>query len=294
MVNANLSRGDFNIDLPLIQENRGQTASVDIGKPNLSIHQTGDLNPRFTDQRSGIREHTLLGRFTDSTLVDPENGDYRKQAYADAAELANLIKSGLNGSPISLNIPMPEYDTDLSVVPQAGQESALTLEYEPGAPANVGVQVGLSEVSGVFGSVNQPAETPTQTDEFPGNIQIIGNANAVNFTQDVTITRKVGRPNSDIGTDTNKLPYYTDRRKVAFDEFEIRFQSSDPGGEVTEIANIFSNQLATTPITLNFNGTYGLGSFNVVPNGSSALRHIRETGIEGQVVLPSINLRVVK
>jgi len=292
MTTANLTRGGYDVDLPLIQENRGQTASVDIGKPNLSIHETGDLNPRFTDQRSGIREHTLLGRYTDSTLVDPDNNDNRKQAYATAATLADLMKSGLNGSPITLNVPMPEYDADLSVVPQAGQESALTLEYEPGAPANVGVQVGLSEVDRVLGNIDQPAQTPTASGSGP--IQISGPNATIDIVQDVAITRNVGRPNSDIGTDTGQLPYYTDRRKSAFDEFEIRFQSSEPGTVVKDIADMFSNKLASTPLTLDFNGVYGLGAFMVVPSGSSALRHIRETGIEGQVVLPSINLRVVQ
>ncbi len=288
MVDANLSRGGFDIDLPLIGEPGEQVSNVTIGKPNQQIHNTGSLNPRFTDQRSGIREHQLLGRLTDSS----DSGDGRKQAYATAANLADLIKSGLNGSPITLNIPLDEYDSNLSVVPQAGQDAALTLEYEPGAPANVGVQLGLSQVDRVLGTVNQTASTPTTTGSGP--IQIIGPSSTIDVVQDVSISRQIGRPNSEIGTDTAELPYYTDRRKTAYDAFEIRFQSSDPSGTVKDIADMFTNQLANNPLTLDFNGLYGLGSFSVTPQGSDGLRHIRTTGIEGEVVIPAANLRVVQ
>ena len=291
MVDANLVRGGFDIDLPLIGEPGEQVSNVTIGKPNQQIHNTGSLNPRFTDQRSGIREHQLLGRLTNSNVVDPEN-DHRKQAYATAANLADLIKSGLNGSPITLNIPLDEYDSNLSVVPQAGQDAALTLEYEPGAPANVGVQLGLSQVDRVLGTINQTASTPTTTGSGP--IQIIGPSSTIDVVQDVSISRQVGRPNSEIGTDTAELPYFTDRRKTAYDAFEIRFQSSDPSGTVNNIADMFTNQLANNPLTLDFNGLYGLGAFSVTPQGSDALRHIRTTGIEGEVVIPAINLRVVQ
>ena len=279
MATANLSRGPFDVDLPLIEDSRTGTPNLDVGKPNLNIQTTGGLDPRFIDQRSQIKQYILLGRYTDSN-----------SGYDQAIELADLIKSGLDGEPITLDIDLDEYDTE-SVVPQAGQQQALQIEYEAGARHNIGVNLGLTAVDRVNGTVETQAETPT--DSFGnGPITITGPNETVEITQDPQVTRTVGRPESDIGSDTGELPYYNDRFRSAYDSFDLEFQNSSTD-DVRALEEMFSNQLATQSLTLDFNGIYGLGEFNVVPSGTQALRHMRTTGISGQIEIPIVSLRVV-
>jgi len=291
MAVATLTRGDTTLTLPLIEEASEMVVTRDIGKPNQQIQLTGGLNPRAIDQRSGTVEYTLLGRYTNTQQFDPENEDTRKTCYVEAIQLADFIKSGSNGETITLDINMPEYDT-AQVVPQAEQEQALTLEYIPGAPGQVLVNLGLSTVDRVNGQVPQKAETPTAQGNGP--IQLRGPSRSVNLVQDVEVIRSVGRPNSKLETDFNTLPYLRDRFKSTFDAFELAFQSSDPSGTIRDIADMFSQQLASENLILDFQGIYGMGAFNVVPEGSQALRHIRTTGVEGHGSVPTINLRRVR
>jgi len=291
MAVATLSRGNTTLTLPLIEEVNQLVVSRDIGKPNQLIQSTGGLNPRAIDQRSGIVEYTLLGRYTDTQQFDPENEDTRKTCYVEAIQLADFIKSGSGGNPITLDIDIPEFET-AQVVPQAGQEQALTLEYIPGAPGQVLVNLGLSSVDRVNGSPEQQAETPISQGNGP--IQLRGPSRTVNLVQDVEVFRSVGRPESDLGTDIGELPYYNDRFKSAYDGFELSFQSSDPSGTIRDIADMFSQQLGFETLVLDFQGVYGMGAFNVVPEGSQALRHARTTGIEGHGTIPTINLRRVR
>jgi len=291
MAVATLSRGNTTLTLPLIEEANQLVVSRDIGKPNQQIQLTGGLNPRAIDQRSGTVEYTLLGRYPDTQQFDPENEDTRKTCYVRAIQLADFIKSGSDGEPITLDIDMPEYDT-AQVVPQAEQEQALTLEYIPGAPGQVLVNLGLSTVDRVNGGVPQQATTPTAQGNGP--IQLRGPSRSVDLVQDVEVVRSVGRPNSKLETDFNRLPYLRDRFKSTYDAFELAFQSSDPSGTIRDIADMFSQQLASENLILDFQGVYGMGAFNVVPEGSQALRHARTTGIEGHGTIPTINLRRVR
>jgi len=186
---------------------------------------------------------------------------------------------------------MPEYDT-VNVVPQAGQEQALSLEYLPGGMDQVLVNLGLTQVDRVLGNVKPQANTPTASGSGP--IQLIGLNNTIDLVQDVEIVRSVGRPESDLGTGIDPLPYYTDRLRSAYDAFEISFQSSDPSGTIKTIADEFQQQLGSKSMTLDFNGIYGMGQFSVVPAGSQALRTARTTGVEGHGSIPTVNLRVVR
>jgi len=57
---------------------------------------------------------------------------------------------------------------------------------------------------------------------------------------------------------------------------------------------IFKQRLGRDGITLDFNGLYGYGSFNVLPTGSAPIRYQRLAGRTGQVTLPTIDLRVIR
>lgn len=113
---------------------------------------------------------------------------------------------------------------------------------------------------------------------------------------DVVVERSVGRPNDSEQKRVNTpQPAYTYKRGNAFDGFEIGFQNlTNPVDVTTDLYDLFSSPLGTTPLTLNFDGIYGLGEFSVVPDGSGALRHIRAAGEKGVVQYPVLSLRRVR
>jgi hypothetical protein len=56
---------------------------------------------------------------------------------------------------------------------------------------------------------------------------------------------------------------------------------------------MFNEQQERGSLTLDFNGTYRMGAFDVIPSGSTALRQVEPAAQEDIDVIPSIDLRVV-
>ena len=284
MATATLTRGSTTVELTLLESGGSPVATVDHGKPTLVEHNTGALDPRTQDQFAGLTTYNLLGRFVTDT------------AYQDAIELADLIKSHSNGNDLLLNVDIPEFDTDIKVAPAVGQEQAVSMVYNPGRRDWVDVDIGLTRISeltaGSVGS-DQLASTPTATGTGP--VQLSYSGTTVDLTSDVTVERSVGRPQSDTqGQVPNNYPIYQDKQKTAHESFELSLEFvTDAVSKVTQLKDMFNTKLGRTSFTLDFNGLYGLGSFNVVPDGSGALRHIRVAGEQGVTQVPTINLRRV-
>lgn len=280
-MDATISRGGTTVNLPLVASGSGvPLVSVDSGKPSLEIQPSGALQPRHQDQWSGLETYTLLGRFTSST------------AYSDVIELVDLIKSNPNGSPLALNIPMGEFDTDIPVVPAAGQDEAIKVAYPPGKKNTAEVDLGLTRVNSSNGGAAQPASTPTATGSGP--IQLTDGTNTVDLVKGVTVERAVGRPKDTIRRSTADYPTHIGHHKTAHDAFEIslRFTESTVS-KVSTLSTMFSNRLGRASLDLKFNGLYGMGTFNVVPDGSGALRHTRPSGHAETKLIPKISLRRV-
>lgn len=282
MAEATISRNGTSVTLPLLADGAG-TALVarDIGKPNLSVQSTGSINPRFLDFWSGNEQFTLTGRFWDSN------------AYSDAISLADLIKENSNGTPLTLDINISDYDSDMTVAPAVGSDAALSLSYSPGRRNDVDVQLSLVRISELRGGTDQPASTPTASGTGP--IQLTDGSTPVDLVDGVTVTRNVGRPQSVIRrSPVSVYPFYIEKPKTAYDAFELAFDiTSNTVSTVNDIADLFSQRLGRSPLTLDFNGLYGMGEFNVVPDGSQALRHNRESGFQGVASIPTVNLRRV-
>lgn len=282
MATATIERGTTTIEITLLEEGGSPLVSRDIGKPGQRMHETGGLDPRSNDQFAGTIQYNLVGR-----LVGPD-------AYQNAIELANLIKSHSNGSETILNIDMPEYDSDIEVVPAAGQEQAAAIAYNPGRRNWVDVDIGLTRVSqtqsGSVGS-DQIEETPTATGNGPIELRYAGQS--VSLTSDIVVERGVGRHNSDIeGQVPFDYPLWIDKQKSAYDAFELQLEFiENPVSKVDTLVDMFGQQLGRDAITLDFNGVYSLGEFNVVPSGSNALRHVKQAGENGVSHIPTINLR---
>lgn len=281
MVNATLSRGSTSVDLPLVATGGNPLVAVDHGRPNLEVQTSGALDPRHSDFWSGTEQYTLLVRFTSSN------------AYNDAITLADLIKSNSNGTPLELSIPLPEFKNTIEVAPAAGQDESVSIVYNPGRRDWVEVDVALTRVSATFGGGDQPANTPKANGNGP--ITLSDGSNTVALERDITVSRGVGRPKSEIRrTSSAKYPRYTDKHKAAYDGFELSLEFGDnTTTKVTNIRDMFNQSLKRDSLTLDFNGLYNMGAFNVVPDGSNALRTVRSSGEEGTVLLPTINLRRV-
>jgi len=279
---ATISRGNTTVTLPLVSDSTGTPLAVrGLGKPNLNMRTTGGINPRFVDQWSGLDSYTLTGRFV---------GD---SAHSDAIALADLVKTNGGGQPLILNIDSNEFDPNLEVAPAAGQQAALTLSYEPGTKNVVIVDVSFTRVQGTRGSVVQEAVTPTATGNGP--ITITANGQTVELNLDITVDRGIGRPESSIRKSPESDPIYTDKAKTAHDEFELTAQFTDNTIPIiNDLVDIFRPKLNSTPVTLDFNGLYGMGNMSVVPSGSEAIRFTKNAGHNGITIIPKISLRRVQ
>ena len=283
MVVATLSRDTTSVDIPLIEEGGTALWSTDLGKPFANVRDTGgSVNPRVLDNWSAQINHTLAGRFIGT------------DAYANAITLADLIKADSAGNDLEVSPPFSEYPDPMTVAPQAGNEQALTLTYVPGKRQQVEVGLGLTEVSESLGTPNRDTATPTTTGTGP--IELTAGGSTVPIEVDVQVERTVGRPNDSMTKTPTGLGRYIYKHKVAFDSFSIAFELTRNTISTLQTItdNIFKTQLGRTGITLNFNGLYGLGSFEVMPTGSAPVRYQRLAGRNGQVSLPTLDFRVIE
>lgn len=282
MAQATLERGNTSVSLPLLSDSSGTPLVVrSIGKPNLNIQETGAINPRFDDFWSGLEQYTITGRF------DGPN------AYSDAITLCDLIKSHPDGSPITLNIDMPDYDSNISVVPGAGQDGALSMVYNPGWRNYVEVDLSLTRISSTEGEAEQPANTPTTNGSGP--ITLTDGSTTVELTSDIEVKRSVGRPKDVVRRSPNSRdPIHISKFKTASDTFQLSFEfTKDTVAETNKVVNMFRKQLGRNSLTLDFQGLYGLGAFDVIPDGSEAVRHNRQAGYKSSGLIPSVTLRRV-
>jgi hypothetical protein len=267
------------VTLPLLSSGGGTVFGLDVGKPELAIRDGGgQLNPRFRDEYNGIQTYTLNGIFKSDN------------AYQNAIDIADMFKSQYNGGGIEFDFTLSEiYDTD-TVVPAIGNDTAVTLTYDPGRKNWVEASLSLSRVDSVESNNELLASTPTGTGSGPVKLQ------GIKIRDDLSIERTIGRPNdSDQSVTNSNLPLYIYKRKPANDEFAITFQDTQTARQtVSDLKDLFSRPLGGTPLTLNFNGIYGMGAFNVVPTGSQAIRFIEVAGEEGISQVPQINLKRVR
>jgi len=266
------------VTLPLLSSGGGTVFGLDVGKRELAIRNGGgELNPRFRDEYNGIQTYTINGIFDSSN------------AYSNAINIAEIFKSQYN-SGIEFDFALSNiYDTDI-VTPAIGNDTAVTLTYDPGRKNWVNCSLSLSRVDSVQSNSELLASTPTASGTGPVELQ------GIELRDQLSIERAVGRPNDSPRRVTNSnLPLYIYKRKPANDEFAITFQDTQTARQtVSELKDLFSRPLGGTPLTLDFNGIYGYGAFNVIPQGSQAIRFIEVSGEEGVSQVPQINLRRVR
>ncbi len=277
MVSVTLSRGSTSIDIPLVEESGQALVSADFGKPEIQVRESGGtINPRIQDQWSGLQNFNIIGKLFD---------------YQKSHDLADLIKTA-STDPLTLEIPLDHYPDSVTVAPAAGQEQALSLAYPAGKKNIVDVEMALTRVTNVSGVGIQEATTPTATGD--GTVRlIIGNETVALPSADLSIERTVGRPNDVTRRQTNTQdPRYEVKNKVAFDQFNLSFQTIEDIPETLNAItdNMFRQNLGRRGLTLDFNGLLGLGQFDVIPTGSAPFRQVSQAG-KGWVINPTMELR---
>jgi predicted nucleic acid-binding Zn ribbon protein len=276
-VTADLNVGNTTVNIPLVDDGGGTLFAADLGKPEVDLRTSGALYPRGIDNWSGLQNLTCVGRFTDSN------------AYADAATLIDLIQSDFgSGNTMTLNVGLPEYDDNMLVAPAAGQESAVSVTYEPGRRNEVLVDASFTRIGNVESVADRTATTPTASGSGP--IELTANNTTVSISTDVTVTRETGRPNDVIRAQPQAdFPLYYNKGKSVTETITLEFEfTDDPVADLQAIGqNIFRQRLGRGGIELNFNGLYGLGAFTVVPVGSAPFRQARRAGYEGMSRVPT-------
>lgn len=280
-VTATLERNNVTVDLPILAEGGDLAIARDFGKPNLRMQTNGRIDPRSMDQWAGQQSLNIYGQFIGES------------AYTGVRKLSNFIKSSTAGRDTTLSIPLDRYPDSMLVAPSAGQDVALSVEYPPGQRNWVPYELTLSRVSQIVGSGSMQARTPTAIGSGP--VELSGPTNTIELTTDISFTREVGRPNSETTKSTNSYPTYTEHQRSAFDAWSLGFEEIDNADQITQqMAQMFSQQLGRDSLTLDFNGIFGLGSFNVIPQGSQAMRQVESVGESGVMEFPTVNLRVVE
>jgi hypothetical protein len=284
-VTATLTRADTSVSFPIQEEAGENLVARDFGKPNLTVNagKGGDLDPLMGQDVAAVNETYQINT--------------RLGSYDTAIRLANLIKSHSQGDELTLDIPLPEYDDDIHVFPALQQDAALTLSYEPGR-GRVLTSLTLSRVGDLRGqSGGDRAETPTNRSGSTGPVALRrGTDAAVAFERDIQVERAIGRPNVDISSPYQQFPNVEDTRNPSYDAFSITITSvQDATTVVSNVLDVLRTRRGRTPLTLDFQGAFNLGAFDVAEDGSVSWRQVRIGGRGGEEQsVPQLNFRVVR
>lgn len=284
MPDVTLSRQSFSdIALPLRTTSGGQNPTRSFGKPELEFNRTGDgLDPRpSSDQWSGSEVISFSSFFRGQSI------------FGRAHRLADMIKTPSGGSAFTLDMPLPEYESNLSVVPQPNGR-ALQLQYrQHGTTGHVDIDLTFNRVSAVTGvDDGTRAETPRASGDGP--IELRGESSIVQFDEGVTVQRTIGRPAGSLDPAQAMFPAFSAKNESAVDQFGLQLRVVDNApARTTDILSLFRTRRHRDTLTLDFNGLYGLGAFAVQPAGTRAIEQVRDSDGTDVQAFPQINLRRV-
>lgn len=277
MAVVTLSRGATSVDIELVAEGGEQLLSTSFGKPSVNVRKSGGtLNPRVTDNWSGLENFNIVGKLYD---------------YQTSHDLADLIKSA-STTPLELEIPQDAYPSTVTVAPAAGQDAALSLSYPAGRKDFVDVNLNLTRVGDVLGIADQQATTPTATGTGPVEVRVNGTTIELP-TEGLSLERTVGRPNDAVRrVPSQPDPRYEVKAKTTSDVFTFAFETVEniPATLNALTDNIFRTQLGRGGVTVDFNGVLGLGEIKAIPVGSSPFRQVHQAG-RGWVTVPTLEFR---
>jgi hypothetical protein len=274
-----LSQGSRSVTLDLLEESGSVLLAADLGKPEVQLPKSGGSTfPRALDNFSGLENLTFQARLATASANDT------------ARQLVDLLQSGQSNDPILFNTSLPEFDSDINVVLSAGNESALTVTYDPGRTDDVIVDCSLTRVQDVRGTDGRQPTTPTAVGSGP--IQLKARGTTVDLGTGITVERSTGRPNDVVRRSRGDFPLHVSKRKSLSESFSLSFEFVDnPVSKLTDITQqVFRQRLGRQPIRLDFQGVFGLGNFAVFPVGSAPFRRVRAAGYDDWVRIPTLDL----
>lgn len=284
MAEAVISRGSTSVSVPLLGKAGNLAIGRDVGKSTLGVKDVGREDPLTQDNLNASDGFTIAG-----ILSGPN-------AYADARTLAeDLIKPRLDGStPLQLDLSALSGRGVYEIAPAS--QGSLTLNYVPGRGDLVGVQMTVNVVAETVGGT-QTQQSPGTPDAGAGIKIEAPDGTSITFSGDETVTRKVGRPNIQLQERPDPLPTAVDKNDPASDVFEFKttLRNGDPAADAQTLEeDIVRPRLGQDSLTLHFlDELYGLQAYEVVPEGTQALRTVRNTGTGDQVSVPKAAFRVV-
>lgn len=281
MADAVLSRGGTSVTIPILQSGSTLAIARDVGKPNMNVREVGREDPLTQDNLSAGDSFLVT-----SILIGSD-------AYSRAKTIAeDLIKARPDtGSPLDLDLSDLPGKSSYDVAAATGQ--ACVLNYVPGRVDMVGVQMVLQVISGVTGGTQQ---TQTYSDPDAGSgVKIDRGGTSVTLTEDISLTRTVGRPATELHPVPGDLPRLVDRNDPASDLLELSGELSSGATAETLEETITRARLGSDTLTLHFLGNlWGLDAYPVVPDGSQSLRTAFYTGETGRIRVPKLAYRVVE
>lgn len=263
-----------------VYERRGNLmVAKDVGKPKARTYRVGTVDPKVSDQRAGLEAFTVTGQLV---------GD---NAYDNARRLAeDIVKAPAGNDNTVLNLSAIDglswYDV---VFPGSG---ALRLHY-PGHPNWVSVQFTAHKAEYVNGGGTVP-DTSSSATTGSKNVTISRGATSLELKYNLQVERKVGRPSLQMRYGSGEA-YAVDMMRAATDIFSISgtFVTDTGTTQATLMDDILKPKLGYGNLTLDFDGLYTLGEYDVVPNGSQAARVTWSAGERDMVHLDKLELMVV-
>ena len=283
MAVATLSRGSTSVDIPLLADGDTLLVARDVGKPTLQYHDVGREDPLPRDNLSAGDAFTFTGLLHESN------------AHTNAKTLAeSLVKQRAeSATPLQLDLSDLPNKSTYDVAPLTS--SALTLAYVPGRTSMVGVQATLNVVDTTLGG-SQTTQTNASPDSGSG-IKLTDGTSSVSLFDDLEVVRKVGRPTGETPPRPADLPTYIDQNDPASDVFEISgslIGSNAYSDAVTLEETLVRSRQGQRSLTLHFqSGLFGLDAYDVMPEGSQAVRTVLKAGYTNEVSVPKLALRVV-
>lgn len=283
MANAVIKRDTTSVSVPLLADGNSLAVARDVGKPTVDYHDVGREDPLSRDHLNAGDAFTFTGILHGSS------------AYSEAQTLAeSLIKPrATTGTPLQLDLSDLPNKSTYDVAPITN--SAVVLSYIPGRIQMVGVDATLNAVNTTFGG-SQTAQTHGSADSGDG-IKLTDGSNPVTLNSDLEVIRKVGRPKGKLNPRPADLPTYVDKNDPASDIFEISGQLTGANAEsdaTTLEETLVRSRQGTASLTLHFlDSVFGLSAYDVMPEGSQAVRTVFSAGHKGDVAVPKMALRVV-
>lgn len=281
MTTVTVSRGSRSVTFEVYERAGSMLVSRDVGKPEGKLYRTGSKAPTFADHRAPIEAYQVVGQ-----LVGPG-------AYEDARVLAeDIVRPASGGKTATL---------DLSNVSGLGAETvgfigdrAVAFGYPPNQGEWVSIQLGAVVVDNTIGGESVgPAGTPGTGS---GPVTISRGGTSLELVKNLDVERRVGRPENTTRHDADDDPYLVDRPRAFSDIFEVSalWNTNAAANQNTLVEQIIKPPLGYGTLTLDFNGTYGLGSYTVAPVDTRSARVSWSAGESGMVRIESLKLMVVE